>query len=108
MTTTATAKTTSRACSPTVGERRELGRYSTPADGERILFGQRIKGSVRLVDAPLTGRGRRYIVERELEQDGYEALQALVSDYLAQAAKLNAIPLASSPVERYLENLVEA
>ncbi|MGO9959341.1 MAG: hypothetical protein ACLP50_25775, partial [Solirubrobacteraceae bacterium] len=30
----------------------------------------------------LTGRGRRYIVERELEQDGYEALQALVSDYL--------------------------
>ncbi len=64
--------------------------------------------SVRLVDAPLTGSGRRYIVERKLEQDGYAALQALVSDYLAQAAKLNAIPLASSPLERYLEHLVGA
>ena len=106
--TTTTANTSSRACSPTVGERRELGRYATPADGERILFGQRINGSVRLVDAPLNGHGRRYIVERELEKDGYAALQALVSDYLDQAAKLNAIPLASSPLERYLEHLVGA
>ncbi len=52
--TTASPTTTSRACCPTVGERRELGRYSTPADGERVLFGQRINGSVRfLPDQPV-------------------------------------------------------
>ncbi len=60
---------------------------------------------MRLVDAPLDGHGRRYVVERELEQDGYGALLAIVQDYLAQAAKLNAIPLAASPLDRYLEHL---
>jgi len=67
--TTTTANTTTRASSPTIGERHELGRYNTPADGERVLLGQRINGSVRLVDVPLDGRGRRYIVERELEKE---------------------------------------
>jgi hypothetical protein len=33
--------------------------------------------SVRLVDVPLSGRGRRYLAERELEQDGYAALDRL-------------------------------
>ena len=41
--------------------------------------------SVRVTDVPAHGRGRAYLVERELEQDGYDALKALVSDYLEQA-----------------------
>lgn len=98
--------TTAAATRPTVGERYELGRYNTPADGQRILYGQRIDGKVRVVDVPADGHGRAYVVERELEQDGHAALQALVTDYLRQAAKLVAIPLAVSPVDRYLEHLL--
>jgi hypothetical protein len=97
--------TTSLKRSPIVGERRELGRYSTPTDGQRLIVGQRVDGHVRLVDVPASGQGRAYLIERELEKDGYAALQSLVGDYLAQAAKLQAIPLASSPLDRYLEHL---
>jgi hypothetical protein len=31
---------------------------------------------------PAQGRGRAYLVERELERDGQAALKALVADYL--------------------------
>ena len=61
-----------------VGKRVELARYSIPA-GERVLHGQRINGVVRVTDNPAGGRGRAYLVERELEQDGNAALQALVA-----------------------------
>jgi hypothetical protein len=64
-----------------VGKRVELARYSIPAD-KRVLHGQRINGVVRVTDNPAEGRGRAYLVERELEQDGNAALQALVADYL--------------------------
>ncbi len=103
--TATTPKTHDRERSPIVGERRELGRYSTPTDGQRLLVGHRVDGVVRLVDVPASGRGRAYLIERELEQDGYAALQALIVDYLEQAAKLGSIPLASAPLERYLEHL---
>jgi hypothetical protein len=80
-----------------VGERVELGRYSVPA-GERILYGQRVHGIVRITDVPAQGRGRAYLVERELEQDGYGALRALVADYLSQAELLADVPMAISPL----------
>jgi hypothetical protein len=64
-----------------VGERTELACYTVPA-GERVLYGQRVNGVVRVTDAPAQGRGRAYVVERELEQDGYDALRALVAEYL--------------------------
>ena len=70
-----------------VGERIELARYTVPV-GERILYGQRVNGVVRITDVAARGRGRAYLVERELEQDGYDALQALVADYLEQAELL--------------------
>jgi len=88
-----------------VGERVELGRYRVPTAGERVICGQRIDGVVRLVDVPASGRGRAYLIERELERDGYAALKALVADYLEVAAKLGDIPLARSPLDRYLEHL---
>jgi hypothetical protein len=80
-----------------VGARVELARYAIPA-GERILYGQRVNGVVRVTDVPASGSGRAYLVERELEQDGYEALQALVADYLDQAALLGDVPMAVSPL----------
>ena len=80
-----------------VGERVELARYTVSA-GERVLYGQRVNGVVRVTDVPACGRGRAYLVERELEQDGYDALKALVSDYLTQAGLLEDVPMAVSPL----------
>jgi hypothetical protein len=87
---------------PTVGERVELARY-TVANGERILYGQRINGVVRVTDRPLSGHGRAYLIERGLEQDGYAALKALVVDYTRQAARLDAVPMAKSLVRHTIE-----
>jgi hypothetical protein len=69
-------------------ERVELARY-TITPGERVIYGQRIRGVVRLVDVPAEGRGRRYLIERELTSVG--ELQAIVADYLDQAARWDAI-----------------
>ena len=81
-----------------VGERVELGRYRV-GSGERVIVGQRVNGVVRLSDVPAGAGGRAYLIERELEQDGYAALNALVVDYLAQAELLGDVPMAVSPVE---------
>lgn len=89
------------AAAPQVGQLTELERYSV-SGGERVLYGQRIKGRVRITDRPASGAGRAYLVERELEQDGYSALKALVADYTSQARELDAIPMASSIVRRDL------
>jgi hypothetical protein len=87
-----------------VGERVELARY-TVAAGKRVVWGQRVDGVVRVTDCPARGRGRAYLVERELEQDGNGALQALVTDYLQVADRLHEIPMASSPFDQYVEHL---
>ena len=81
-----------------VGERVELARYTVPA-GERVLYGQRIDRVVRVTDCPARGRGRAYLVERELEQDGNAALQALVADYLEQASLHRQVPMYRSLLE---------
>ena len=83
-----------------VGQRVELARYRIPA-GERVLYGQRINGVVRVTDNPASGRGRAYLIERELEQDGNAALQALVHDYIEQAERHGEIPM-HVPLSRYL------
>lgn len=92
---------------PHVGQRTELKRYSV-SGGERVLYGQRINGSVRITDRPVSGMGRSYVVERELEHDGYEALQAIVADYTQQARALDAIPMASSVVRRDIQHAAAA
>jgi hypothetical protein len=78
-----------------VGKRVELARYIVPA-GERVLYGQRVNGVVRVTDVPAAGRGRAYLVERGLEQDGNDALLALVSDYVEQSQVLADVPMAVS------------
>jgi len=72
-------------------ERVELARYTITA-GERVIAGQRVLGVVRLVDEPVDGDGRRYLIERELTV--MAELEALVADYLQQAAEWDAIPAA--------------
>jgi hypothetical protein len=82
------------------GHRIELARYTVGGDDdERILFGQRVDGVIRVTDVPAHGRGRAYLVERGLEHDGYGALKALVADYVAQAKLLAAVPMAVSLLE---------
>ena len=67
----------------------ELARYSVSAS-ERVIYGQRVLGVVRLVDAPAAGNGRRFIIERELT--ALAELEAIVADYLEQAAAWDLIP----------------
>jgi hypothetical protein len=78
-----------------VGERTELGRYRVSA-GERVIYGQRVNGCVRITDRPASHGGRSYLVERECEQDGYSALKALVADYVEQSRELDEVPMAST------------
>jgi hypothetical protein len=80
-----------RTASEETNERVELARYTITA-GERVIYGQRIRGVVRLADVPAEGRGRRDLIERELTSMG--ELQAIVADYLDQAARWDAIPAA--------------
>jgi hypothetical protein len=87
---------------PSVGERVELARY-TVTGGERIIYGQRIDGVVRVTDRPADRPGRSYLVERGLEQDGYHALKALVTDYTGQAQRLDEVPMAMSLVRHTIE-----
>jgi hypothetical protein len=89
---------------PQVGEPVELARYTVPGAGKRLVVGQRANGVVRLVDRPASGHGRAYLIERELEQDGYAALRALVSDYIEQARHHKRIPM-GLPLDRYLEHV---
>ncbi len=86
----------------TIGARTELGRY-TLSVGERVIYGQRINGLVRLTDRPASGAGRSYIVERGLEVDGYAALRDLISEYIGQARNIDAIPMASSVIRRDMQ-----
>jgi hypothetical protein len=93
--TTSTVTEPSRRRRPIVGERVELARYTIPA-GTRVLYGQRVNGVVRLVDRPLSGEGRSYLVERELEQDGNDALKALIQDYIEQSRVHDQVPMLAS------------
>jgi hypothetical protein len=72
-------------------ERVELARYTVSA-GERVIHGQRVLGVVWLVDGPADGRGRHYIIERDLTV--MAELEAIVADYLQQASTWDAIPAA--------------
>ncbi|MDQ3739639.1 MAG: hypothetical protein M3320_09630 [Actinomycetota bacterium] len=69
---------------PRVGERVELARYTISA-GERVLYGQRVNGVVRVSDKPASGGGRSFLVERGLTSNA--ELEALVADYVSESAR---------------------
>ncbi len=71
------------ATKPAVGQRVELGRY-TISSGDRVLYGQRVNGVVRVTDKPL-GTGRSFLVERGLTSN--VELQAVVADYIEQSER---------------------
>jgi hypothetical protein len=81
-----------------IGARVELARYAVSA-GERVIYGQRVSGVVRVTDVPAAGNGRAYLIERGLEEDGYEALKALVADYVGQSQLMDDVPMAASRCE---------
>jgi len=87
---------------PVVGKLTELARY-TVAEGERIVYGQRVDGVVRVTDRPVGKGGRAYLVEGDLKTK--DELDALVSDYLAEAERADAPPLAHCRFDRYLDAL---
>jgi len=81
----------------TEGEPLELGRYETEAGETRGLYGIRVDGRPRIIDAAAEGRGRTYTVEEDLcEQGGNGEVKALVADYITQAEQLGRIPMACS------------
>ena len=67
----------------------EIARYTITA-GERVIYGQRVLGVVRLTDVPADGLGRHYLIERELTR--MPELEAIVADYLRQAERWDAVP----------------
>jgi hypothetical protein len=69
----------------------EVGCYRVRA-GERVVRGKRVLGVVRLVDNPASGEGRHYVIERELTS--MAELDAILADYLGQAAAWDVIPAA--------------
>jgi hypothetical protein len=90
-----------------VGERVELARYSVRGV-QRALVGQRVDGVVRVSDVPVGFRGRAYLVERGLEQEGSNAnaaLGALIADYLREASRLDAVPMSVSVLEGWLSGV---
>lgn len=96
MTTSTIIETETRPNGSAVGERVELGCYRTDAGQDRVLWGQRIDGVVRITDVPRNGGGRAYLVERGLEEDGYGPLLAVVEDYLSRAATLGVPPMSTT------------
>jgi hypothetical protein len=80
----------------------ELGHYVTRSGEQRALYGIRVDGKPRIIDAAADGRtGRVYTVEQELqEKGGYGEVKALVADYLQQAERLGRIPMAPAPRRR--------
>jgi hypothetical protein len=87
-----------------IGERVQLARY-TISSGARVVLGQRVDGVVRVIDRPVSGRGRSYLVERGLEQDGNAALQTLVAHYVQQARTRDRVPMETSAISSELQQL---
>jgi hypothetical protein len=79
-----------------------LARYEFTG-GERVLYGQRVNGVVRVTDRPARGPERSYLVECDVEPDGFPALEALIVDYTCQAARRDDIPMAMSSGSRSVE-----
>ena len=81
-----------------MASRWKLGRYETKIGEKRALYGIRVDGRPRIIDAAAENRGRVYTVEEDLcEQGGYGEVKALVSDYIAQAEQPGRIPMARTP-----------
>src|SRR3954452_21320933 len=60
---------------------RPIGTYRTASGAERRLLRQQARDGQSPADGPAAGRGRRYLVERGLNEG---ELEALAADFLAE------------------------
>jgi len=79
----------------------ELARY-TAAGEERVLRLDRAGALAQISDRPSAGRGRCYVVERDVEDDDPGAIDALLSEYVGQARQLDQVPMAAAAVREIL------
>jgi hypothetical protein len=79
-----------------------IGTYRTASGAERRLWRQQARDGLRLVDVPVSGRGRRYLVECGLTEG---ELEALAEDYLAESSALGACPMTCSRLDALAEAL---
>ena len=80
------------------GEPFELGRYETQAGERRALYGIRVDGKPRIIDAAADQAGRIYTVEEELcEKGGAGEVRALVADYIIPGRAARAYPDGEEP-----------
>jgi hypothetical protein len=92
-----------RGC-PALRPARETVLAAYEVGGERReVVGEREAGKPRLVDRAASGTGRRYLIEGEIAGDGLAAVEALVADYVEQAAELDRIPMTASVLAQKLE-----
>ena len=87
-------------------EQVELARYRFTG-GQRVLYGQRVDGVVRVTDRPADGPGRSYLVELGLEREGFGGLATLVADYTRQAGRSDEIPMAATLARRAARRALE-
>jgi hypothetical protein len=89
---------------PSIADHRPKGRpvatYTTHTGAQRRLWRQHGRDGTRLVDVALNGRGRRYLIERALTAG---EVDAIVADYVAEAAELGDCPIRTSRVARTME-----
>jgi hypothetical protein len=77
----------------------ELARYGTSA-GERVLTGWRRGRGVEVIDRPVHGRARGYVVDRNMRCP--VQLGAFLDDYLKQAAAFDMCPMSTAAIKRVL------
>lgn len=77
----------------------ELARYRVGAT-ERVLVASGPAGSIRITDRPASGLGRRYLVDSKLES--LAEYEPWLADYLDQARRLGACPMARTAIRRML------
>jgi hypothetical protein len=83
------------------GKPTAIARYKV-SGGDRVIYGERVDGRLRVTDRPLAAPGCSYVVEHDLGQDGYPALVALLADYIERARELDEVPMASAVVRQLL------
>ena len=82
---------------PARGEPLQLGRYETKAGEQRALYGIRINGKPRIIDAAAEGAGRIYTVEEDLrEEDGNGEVRGARRGLHRPGRAVGQIPMASS------------
>jgi len=73
----------------------EIARYQVTS-GERLVISRRGYGGAELVDAPATGEGPAYHVDRGWQDGGM--MEAFLKDYLAQAECLDRCPMSPAAI----------